>query len=145
MKSSPKGYTLIEVVLVISLIGILAAMAVPHIDRTPFDMKVYSRQLCADLRYIRLMKMTEGENYQITLYEQFYKVLNGTKELKTVKAPKNVVILYTRQHISFTSYGAPSNSDTISIRDKKSGKYYEVTIVPSSGRVLLKDEIQRSK
>lgn len=132
-------------ILVISLIGILAAIGVPRIDKTPYDMKVYSRQLCADLRYIRLMKMTEGENYQITLYEQFYKVLNGTKELKTVKAPKNVVILYTRQHISFTSYGAPTFSDTISIQDKTSGKYYEVTIVPSSGRVLLKDEVQRPK
>ena len=141
MKGRRNGYTLIELVLVISLMSMLTVIAIPRVDKTPFNMKVYSRGLCADIRYVRLMKMTEGGGYRILLHEQYYRVLDGSKELKTVELPKQLEILYPSQIIRFKQNGAPIWAGTISIRDKKSGRYYEITIVPASGRVLLKDEI----
>ncbi|AOT68169.1 type II secretion system protein [Geosporobacter ferrireducens] len=144
MKVKQKGYTLIELVLVVSLMSLLTSIAAPRMDKTFFNMKVYSRELCADIRYIRLMKMTEGGAYRILLHEEYYRVLNGSKELKTVELPKHMQLLYPAQVIRFNQNGAPSWSGTISVRDKKSGRYYEITIVPASGRVLLKDEIKSS-
>lgn len=144
MKKKQKGYTLIELILVMSLMSLLAAIAIPRIDKTPFNMKIYSRKLCADIRYIRLMKMTEGGGYRILLHEEYYRVLNGTKELKTVELPTHMHLLYPAQVIRFKLNGAPSWAGTIYVRDKKSGSYYEITIVPASGRVLLKDEIKSS-
>lgn len=138
-----KGVTLLELILVFSLIAIISAIALPRTNRLPYFMKSYGRTLCADIRYIRLAKMTEGGEFRILLHSRYYRVLNGHKELKTIELPKNLELVFSGSEVRFDYKGSPSHGGTtITIRDRDSAKFYQITIVPASGRVLLKDEIQ---
>ncbi|EKD50763.1 MAG: hypothetical protein ACD_62C00432G0002 [uncultured bacterium] len=62
MRNNPHGFTLIELVLVIALMGILGYTAIPAITSTQtFGLDNASRKLEADLRYAQNTAMTTGE------------------------------------------------------------------------------------
>lgn len=86
--------------------------------------------------------MTEGEQYRILLDRNYYKVLNGTKEFKRVEMKNGTEIFYGEENeIIFTYLGAPVHGGTtITINNEKLNKYYKITIVPASGRILLLEE-----
>lgn len=106
-----------------------------------FILKAQAKELCSDIRAIRLLKMTEGKGYQMQINKDHYKVLIGTKEIKVVKFHKHIETLHRNKYISFSYQGAPmeGSAGTITIQNKKTGTFYEITIVPATGRVLLKE------
>jgi prepilin-type N-terminal cleavage/methylation domain-containing protein len=67
MAASEKGYTLIESMVVLSLFGILALLAVENLgDRiSPHHLRHAGHQLAADLRLIRQKAITEGVQNKI--------------------------------------------------------------------------------
>jgi prepilin-type N-terminal cleavage/methylation domain-containing protein len=135
-----KGFTIIEVVAVIGLMAILSGIAMPTIRRSNFTMRSYGQQLCADIREVRMSKMTLGGQYSILLSETYYKVLDGTKELKTMELPDPFELFYGNDEIRFNYQGVPIyGGDTITLFNKDSRRFYKITIVPASGRVLLMD------
>ncbi|MDF2546483.1 MAG: hypothetical protein K0R93_1381 [Anaerosolibacter sp.] len=137
-----KGFTLIEVVAVIGLMVILSSLAMPTIKKSSFTMKSYARHLCTDIREVRMSKMTLGGQYSILLSKKYYKVLDGTQELKSVEIPDPFELLYGNEEVRFSYQGVPTHGgDTITIYNKDSRRFYQITIVPASGRVLLLDEL----
>ena len=63
--------------------------------------------------------------------------------VKEVKLEKSFKIVHNISggDIYFRDIGAPLKSGTIRILDNETNKYCEITIVPATGRVLLKNRI----
>ncbi|SCG83299.1 hypothetical protein DW1_1729 [Proteiniborus sp. DW1] len=141
-KKFVKGMTLIELILVISILALLVAIIMPKIERRDYYLMTISRTLRDDIRNIRYMKMTEGKSYLISLEGTQYTIKEGYKVIKRVKLEKDFKMTsnFPKGEIYFTYNGSPNCGGTITIFDNKKNKYCEITIVPSTGRILLKDE-----
>ncbi len=141
---SHEGFTVVELIIVLAILGILSILAVPKINSSNFYLKMQGKKLCSEIRQIQISRMTLGEEYRITLSPEKYVIQNGPKDLKTIQLMPGYELLYdfNKNKIMFQYNGAPVyGGTTIRIRNKKNGKYIEITIVPASGRVLMKEEI----
>ncbi|HHY90899.1 MAG TPA: prepilin-type N-terminal cleavage/methylation domain-containing protein [Clostridiales bacterium] len=141
---SHEGFTMIELMIVLAVLGILSILAAPKINNSNFYLKMQGKKLCSEIRQIQISRMTLGEEYKITLSPEKYVVQNGPKDLKTIPLMPGYELLYdfNKNTIMFQYNGAPTyGGTTVRIRNKRSGKYIEITIVPASGRVLMKEEI----
>lgn len=141
-----RGMTLIELLLVISIIALSLSIAIPKIERRNYHLMTSSRMLRDDIRNVRYMKMVEGKNLKISLERNQYSVMENSKVVKRVKLEKDFKITYTDNFkggdIIFGYNGVPTyGGGTITIFDDRANKYCEITIVPATGRILLKNEI----
>jgi len=137
------GMTLVELLVVLSIIAIVTSMLIPKIERRDYYLLTSSRMLRDEIRTIRYMKMTEGKNYRILLGDNRYVIFENNKPVKDVKLEKNLKIAHNISggNIYFSHIGAPLKSGTIRIIDDETNNYCEITIVPATGRVLLKNQI----
>lgn len=141
-----RGFTLIELIIVLGIIGVILGIGVLKIDKTNYYLRTQGKLLCTEIRRVRLLRMTQGEGFKIWLEKNQYKLLNGSKEVKIVPLDPHYKLLYGKNTILFKYDGTPEyGGDTITIKNIKNNKYMEMTIVPVSGKVLLKDEIFTSK
>ncbi|MGF7056993.1 pilus assembly FimT family protein [Brassicibacter mesophilus] len=138
-----RGMTLIELLVVLSLLAIIASMVIPKIDRRDYFLMASSRMLRDDIRSIRYMKMTEGKNYKISLEYNRYVISRNSIQVKDVKLEKNFKIVHNISggNVWFSYIGAPLQSGTIRVLDDETNRYCEITIVPATGRILLKNQI----
>lgn len=138
-----KGVTLIELLLVLAIISMIILITVPRIKTTNYWLKSNSKMLRDDIRYIRYMKMVEGKNCKILLGYDHYCVVENGRERKRVVIENDLKIVHNFYdgNVYFSHIGSPNQGGTIKIIDDKTNKYCEITIVPATGRVLLKNQI----
>jgi len=138
------GLTIIELIVVIGILSLLTSIALPNIDASNYELMEISNSLRDDIRYVRYMKMTEGDNFRVFFQRTKYTILEGSKKIKEVKL-KNRYSLYQNfigSQIAFSFNGAPSTSGgTIYLVNDDNGRYCEITVVPGTGRILLKNKI----
>ena len=140
------GFTMIELLIVLAFFGIFITISIPKLDFSDHHLRTQAKILCNEIREVRMLRMTEGEDFRIVLSKDFYQVNNGIKQIKRVNLRPEYKLYYNFSEIKFSyNTGAPTRGDTITIRNIKNKSYMEITIVPSSGRVLLKDEVLKSK
>ena len=139
MRLKNRGMTLIEVIVVISILAIITSIITPKNNIRNYRLKSYARTMTNDIRMVRYLRMTEGEYYSILLQEHYYVILNGTKYIKKVEFGKDIRIGDNLGRvIRFTYAGVPMGAGSIVIQDLKTRKYYDITIVPATGRILLR-------
>lgn len=143
-QKSNSGMTLIELILVISIFALSLSIVIPKIERRGYHLMTSSRMLRDDIRYVRYIKMVEGKSYKISLEGNQYTVMENARILKKVKLEKDFKLTYSENFrggdIVFSYTGSPSNGGgTITIFDNRTNKYCEITIVPDTGRILLKN------
>jgi len=63
---SDGGFTLTELVMVMVVIEIIAAIALPRIGNDPILLSTQARQLAGDIRYAQTLAMTQGQRYIIS-------------------------------------------------------------------------------
>lgn len=140
-----KGYTLIEIITVFSLIGILIAFSVPKITYDFGYMDNVTEELLKDVRYIQTEAMKNPLNsYKLTVNPSVhsYYILNSQNNdvLKTVKLKDRYIINYTGTgDLYFNSEGVPIHPGTFKITDSKLKKYKEITVVVATGRTIIRE------
>lgn len=139
-----RGLTLIELIIVIGVLAMILSMAMPKIKKNRFTHLAISQTVRNDIRSVRYIKMTEGKDYRIVFQKYSYFILEGPKLKKTITLDKGYSIAqnFTGNEIKFNYNGVPETSGgTVIILDIKAKKYCEVTVVPATGRILLKNKI----
>lgn len=139
-----RGVTLIELIVVVAMLSLLSSIVLPRIETSTYALLAASRGLRDDIRYIRCMTMTEGQNLHITFQRTGYSILEGSKVIKKIKFHQDFSLYQnlTGSQIAFSYSGAPSTSGgTLTLVNDESKKYCVVTVVPGTGRILLKNKV----
>jgi prepilin-type N-terminal cleavage/methylation domain-containing protein len=142
-KSCQKGYTLIEIVCVLAILGIICMILLPGISFIDsFYLDSISRDLLYDIRMVKNYNMSEPlKSYKILLTDYSYNVRGNVGQMasviKSVELKKNYQIEYFAADVWFNANGTPKQAQTITIRNKSTGRYRYITINPNTGRILL--------
>ena len=136
-----RGMTLLEVIVVIAILGILTAICIPKNTIRKYNLHSQAKLLTNEIRMIRYKTMTEGGSPIISLNRNNYKILEGSSHIKTVELGDNISLnnIVKMKKIRFSPSGSPRDAGSIRIEDKITTDYYDITIVPYTGRVLLKE------
>lgn len=140
------GYTLIELIVVIALIGIVLSVAVPSFEiilRT--SEKKELMEFKRDLIFARNSAVMERQTYFIVLDNEknLYRIERPIKEGQNIIKMKkfvNGIVLKTNNlddNIAFYPTGSPDKAGTIQLSNKK-GERIDITITPATGKVNIK-------
>ena len=108
-----------------------------------YKLESQARILLNDIRVIKHRSRTEGGTHMIHLRDYDYVIKSTTKNINQVKkvdfGSDIRLVDKLMKEISFNSNGSPINPGTITIEDPVIKKSHKITIVPLTGRILLKE------
>jgi len=135
------GFTLIEMVITITVISIVLAIAIPKFDLDMEYLNKMASEFTMDVRYIQTEHMkSANSNYEIKIYKSTntYEVRQNLNVEKVVHFKDRFSIMYSNgDTISFTNDGTPINAGTLTIKDNKTMEVKKVSIVPGTGRTTI--------
>jgi prepilin-type N-terminal cleavage/methylation domain-containing protein len=140
-----KGFTLIELLMTISIMSVVMGLALIILDKDMFYLEKAADEFVADVRYVQMECMkSETGSHSIRIEAD-----NGCYYVYDINAVKKTVVFDSRYRIdysnpegttiSFTYEGTPINSGTFTITDTKTRETIRVSIVPGTGRTLIKE------
>jgi len=152
-----KGFTLIEVVAVVSVIGILLLIAVPNVFsiNQQWILEATARQMVEDIRWAQHLAIVEGRsyNFEIHLSQKYYRIRPENKvepSVKTVELNPSIVRLsstlpragyggeFTDYRIlTYSPTGNPGQTGSI-ILETRNGKSLTITVAVGTGRAKIK-------
>ncbi len=152
-----QGFTLIEVIMVIVILGILAVMPLINMPSGSLTADGQAQQLASDLRYTQSLAMTKAQRYRlvITSGTRSYQILNtaGTAvrfasgnttvtlssgiSFGTLTNLPNNLIAFDGEGVPYSTTGSPGTplSANAAIPLQSSGSTKTVIVVPLTGQV----------
>lgn len=145
------GFTLIEMVTILSIVAILAYFAVSRWPGEGINLAAQAEQLAADIRYTQNLSMTRGKPYHLDFTSNSYTIAdhNDTPLLhpgsgtNRITLANGVILSYSHSRLSFNAKGIPfgqsntalSNNAILTLASGSTSK--QVLINPQTGRVSL--------
>lgn len=140
---SKHGFTIIELIMIITIIGILSAMSIPRIGSFGKN-KAYiaARRIVADMRYARRLAITKAQDYTVEFspsggpYTE-YNILQGAVQVgETRQIPAGVTCNGTEQ-FTFERLGNAFSDGVHSdgmVSLIAGGEQYDVNVIAITGR-----------
>ena len=152
-----KGFTLVELAVIIILVALLAFTAMPRLPGPSLDVDSQAEQLAAEIRYTQSLSMTRGDRYRVNLTAAGYQITDSgglNPEVHPGTSSTNPVALdgvslggynppLTSSYVAFDGRGIPyvDASTTLSanatITLTGGGATRTIVISPETGRVAL--------
>jgi len=145
-RDSNKGFTLIEVLITISLIGILAVFTTPlwgsYFRNRQLEQAAW--QMAADIRLAQAEAIAHNQPSYVFFYRygESYKCELPEGESKYIELPEGVDLLSTNfadDKITFSALGAPNGGRVhLDFKESPTGGLY-VIVAPATGRVRVSE------
>ena len=141
--STRNGYTILELVVVILVIGVLAAIAIARMMRPSANLPSVAGTISADLRELQALAMAQGEEITVKFSKDGYRAYQGKKEIRDNRFPADISTLHARivkaPKVTFNTFGEPAKKSTepIVIRSDGGGEEATVTIERYTGFVSV--------
>ena len=119
---SPKqhGFTLIELVMVLVIVGVLAALAAPRLSLTDSSVHAQAAQVASDIRHVQMLAMTQGRTLTLQTLGGSYRCTDSGGIVisdPATRQPFNLTfangVSVTAGSVSFDSLGRPVSGGTL--------------------------------
>jgi MSHA pilin protein MshC len=157
MTRHAKGFTLIELIMVMVLLGVLAAIASMRMPGDGINVSAQAEQLASDIRYTQSLAMSRGQRFRINFAAGSYQITDisgtvaqvhpGTGQTAAVDLAPAVLSGYnppfTNSYLAFDSLGVPYTDTTIAqavlatLTLTSGGEAITVRVAPQTGRVQV--------
>ncbi len=156
MTRQAKGFTLIELVMVMVVLGVLAALASMRMPGDGINVGAQAEQLASDIRYTQSLAMSRGQRFRVNVSANSYQITDmsgvaqvhpGTGQTAAVTLGSMVLSGYnpplTNSYLAFDSLGVPYTDPTtalaalVTMTLTSGGEAITVRVAPQTGRVQV--------
>ena len=143
------GFTLIELVMVLVIIGVLATIAAPRLSLTDTSVHAQAAQFARDIRHVQMLAMTRGETFTFESLGGSYRCTDSTAAVITDPATQQPFTLTldngvaaTAGSISFDSLGRPVSGGsllaaTMNFTLSGGAQSAAISVIPVTGFVTM--------
>jgi len=153
--SSESGFTLVELVGVLVLVGLLAVTAISRWDNSTISLSAQAEQIAGDIRYTQMISMTQGQRFRINFSSNRYWISNIDDSTQITHPATNssdvflntgITLSSSNNYLVFNGNGVPYSTASLpgttlnsnaTITLTAGSETRSVEVRPETGRVSL--------